>query len=171
MAILAESQIDVNWPQQQEMLPRDYYHVCIDARDGSVDYANPISPSPIPAWPDLAGKVGLGDGPLGEGPLGLGDGPGVGLGNGPLGYGYLGLGTGLLTFRTEPLQDGRWTLAVVSFDEAGNPASPSAANAAEEALLIKGTPDPAGIPEADSWDNGTQTVTITFDLSRHDEAA
>ena len=137
MNIKARSQALVKWAMPQGVDIDGFCRVYKDARDGNVDYDNPISPD-IPAWPDGIGKLGLGAGPMGSGQLGRGTTEGYGMGIGPMGLGPMGVGGLWRLFRTDLLRDGNWKFGVKTFDKAGN----SAAATTTVAQTLAGTPAP-----------------------------
>ncbi len=162
--IVAQSQAEVSVAQQQTLVVGSTYDLFGDDRTGAIDYASPINPSPIAAWPDGVGKVGDGLAADGDGVDGIGLG-GVGDGGGSGGLGPDGMGVGLLTIVTPPLPDGLHLLAVVGSDVAGNQAPPAAA--AIVAVELAGVPAPPGPPRPTAFDG--QYVTFTWTLSLDDE--
>ena len=163
--IIATSRADVRFAEPQGQLPDGYYHAFRDDRDGTVvfDDDHRLTPRPLDAWPDLIGKRGLGIGPLGAGPLGIGEPTGPGLGGGALGVGPLGVGGLMRSLTTPPLADGDWTFAVVSYDAAGNAATPPAAAAT---VTLAGIPKP---PTAPAAENDSGDVKLTWTLSADDD--
>ena len=162
--IVASAQIEISWPTQQSVPLLGYFQIYKDAQDSAVDYDSPVNPSPIPAWPDGAGKLGDGLGEDGEGADGYGHG-GMGDGIGADGMGMDGFGAAMLSFVTPPLDDGDWEIAVVGYDGAGNAITPATI---EQAVSLAGTPDPPGIPEASAYDDGPDSLTIDWELSDDD---
>jgi len=169
MGILAQSQAQLNWPQQQKVPLRAGYNVFHDDKSGVMDFSSPINGRPIEAWPEGEGKRGWGLGTWGRGTWGFGAGMGFGWGRGLWGLGRWGFSVALMTYVTVPLTDGTWTFAVVGTDRGGNPTTP--ASGTEDTVDLAGTPRAPGRPTADSYDTGTDELTVSFALSRDDEAA
>lgn len=165
MSILAQAQARVRWQRQQGVPLGGAYNVY---RIAGEQYTR-VNPSAIPAWPDGEQKRGYGLGPYGLGQYGYGQAQGCGYGLGPYGLGRYGYGIpSLMEFVTPELDDGTYTFGVIGVDPAGN-----AAATAEQTdqVTLAGVPDPPGIPTADAYDDGTDTLTLSWDLSRHDQAA
>lgn len=165
MGIIAQAQVAAGWPEQQE-IPADgtvaIYH---GLGAGAIDYNTPVNASPIPAWLDREGKFGAGLGPAGEGNAGFGSGgPGAGLG--AAGLGEAGFGADLQQFITPEYPDGPHRFAAVGLDAAGNEVTPAEILAS---VTLAGVPDPPGAPTASAYDNGTDTLTLNWSLSKDDE--
>ena len=166
MAIIAESQAELTWPQQHQVPLGGFYNVYHDGATGTVNYSQEINPLPIDAWPDGVAWSGFGAGAFGAGMFGFGD-VGLPFGAGRFGMGMFGFGAQMHEFTTPGLADGSYKLAVVGFDPADNPASPAAT--IEQTVTLAGTPWPAKDLKADSYAAGTLTVSWT--LSDDDETA
>ncbi len=168
MGIIATSKARIRIPQQQQLAIGSTVDVYKnDGAGGAVSFSAPISPAPVEAWPNAGeGKIGCGLGPDGSGPDGLGTG-GLGDGNGPCGYGPDGFGANFLAYETPELADATWKFAAVPIDSAGNPASPSTGTEIE--LTLAGTPKKPASVKAASWDDPSETVTLTLGLSPDDE--
>ena len=164
MAIIAEAQVELNWPQQQQVPLDGYYKVFRDNRDGVVDYDSPVNALPIPAWPEGVGKRAFGLGLFGAGMFGFGA-VGYPFGHGRFGMGRFGFGAEMHAYLTPPLADGTWRFAVVGFDPAGNPAAPAAA--IEHACGVAGSPRPPSDLEATAYAAGV--LTLDWTLSEDDE--
>lgn len=162
MGIVAQGQVEIKWPQSSAVPLRGWYNVYADG-----DYSAAINNAPIPAWPDGEGWRGFGSGLFGAGRFGFGD-RGLLFGQGRFGMGRFGFGALMLSFVTPSLADGTRTFNIVGFDEAGNPSAPSGGK--EVSATISGEPDPPGVPTADSYVLGTDTLTISFALSDDDES-
>ena len=163
--ITAKSRAQIRFAEPQGVAPGGYYHAFRDDKDGAVvfDADHRVTASAVPAWPDLQGRMGLGVGPLGSGPLGLGEPDGPGLGGFPLGVGPLGVGGQLVVIRTPMLLDGTWTFTVVSYDAAGNAATPPAA---EATAALAGTPRP---PTNAAAEDDSGDVKLSWTLSADDD--
>ena len=166
MAIIAQNaRSRIRWPQNQSVPRGGRYDAFMgDAAGGAIDYGSRINRRSIPAWPNHAPeKIGDGMGPDGSGLDGFGSG-GVGDGRGADGLGMDGFGAKLLEHLTDEMPDGTYNFAVVGYDPAGNA---STGNLDDEAVLA-GTPEPPGGPTADSYVQGTDTVTFSWPLSDDD---
>lgn len=164
MSIVADSKAVLTFSQQQQVLLGGKFNVYRDNRDGNVDYVTALPTCPIEAWPDGEGKIGDGLGPDGQGADGFGHG-GVGDGLGADCLGMDGFGASLINFITPLLDDGTWEVAVVGIDAAGNKVTPATI---EQQVALAGTPDPPSDLETDSYNAGTDTLTLTYDLSDDD---
>lgn len=162
--IIADAQVEVNWPQQQGVPLGGWYDVFGDGKTGSVNYSSPLNADKIEAWPDDEAKIGAGLGRAGMGVAGYGDG-GMGAGLGGAGLGMAGFGAEVMTYTTPELADGTHKLAVVGFDPAGNAVTPADL---EEEIAVAGVPEPPGVPEATAYDNGSDTLTLGWALSADD---
>lgn len=162
MGIIAQAQVEIRWPQCQSVPLKGHYDVFADG-----NFNTPLNPAPLAAWPDGEGWRGFGMGMFGAGLFGLGE---VALlfGKYRFGMGRFGLGAEMMKFDTPELADGLHTLTVVGFDAAGNPSAPSAGT--DVAVTVAGTPAPPGAATADSYDSGTDTLTLSFAISGDDEA-
>ncbi len=160
MGIVAEAQVDIRWPQSEKVGLRGWYNVYLDG-----NYASAINPSPIPAWPDGEAWRGFGMGAFGAGQFGFGD-VGMRFGCYRFGMGRFGFGAMMMSFKAPKIADGAHTFNVVGFDEAGNAASPSGGYPAS--VTVAGTPKPPGTPTAESYVQGTDTLTLAWPLSGDD---
>jgi len=166
MGIIAKSRALVRWLQRQSVPLGGWYNVYGDGgAGGGIDYGSPVNPRPLAAWPDGEGKRGWGLGPWGEGPWGQGQG-GVGWGYGPWGLGPWGYGIATVSLVTPLLTDGTYTFAAVPLDPAGNADTPASETAE---VLLAGTPKPPGVPTATAYDDETDTLTLSWQLSPDDE--
>jgi hypothetical protein len=161
MGIVAQARARLRWPQQQQVPLDGAYEVYRDARDGNVDYADPVNPAPIPAWPDEEGKIGDGLGRDGQGADGFGDG-GSGDGLGADCLGPDGFGANWQEYVTPELADGTWELAVVPVDAAGNETTPATL---EESVALAGIPEPPTNIQPTDYDGPSDTLTISWTLS------
>lgn len=163
MGIVATSRALIRWPTQQSVPLDGSFDIYLDEQ-----FASPINPLPIAAWPDelAGGKIGFGLGGFGQGAFGHGDG-GFGFGEGPFGLGPFGYGAAWLEYITDLLADGLHKFDVIGLDAAGNPTSPAGGTQAE--ITLAGEPAPPGRPQADSYDQGTDTLTLSYALSADDE--
>ena len=165
MAIIAQASALVRWPAQQQVPLGGYYHAFRnDGAGGEIDYDNRINPRPVLAWEGGGGKMGFGLGPFGQDAWGFGDG-GVGWGEGCFGLGMFGFDAAMHNLVTPLLDDATWDLAVIAYDDAGNA---DAAGRIEKTIALAGVPGPPGTPVADSWNGGTDTLTLSFARSKHD---
>ncbi len=165
MAIVAQASALIQWPTQQQVPLGGYYHAFRnDGASGAVDYDNRINPRPILAWEGGGGKMGDGLGPDGMFPDGFGYG-GLGDGMFPDGLGPDGFGAELHNLVTPLLNDATYDLAVVAYDAAGNV---DVAPRIEKTIALAGVPGPPGTPVAADWNNGTDTLTVSYTLSKHD---
>ncbi|MCK4625736.1 MAG: hypothetical protein KAV00_10525 [Phycisphaerae bacterium] len=162
MGIIAKSCVLVRWPTQQSVPLNGGFNIYLDE-----SFTSPINPSLIPAWPDevASGKIGDGLGPDGSGADGFGSG-GAGDGQGGDGLGMDGFGAAMLEYVTVLLADGLHKFDVVGVDAAGNPVSPTSGTQAE--ITLAGSPEPPGRPMADSYVQGTDTLTLSWALSGDD---
>lgn len=165
MSIVARSRAVLTWPASAALGPGGYYRLYTDDRDGAVDYDTPVSRR-IPAGPVGADGGGWGAGRWGAGPWGTGDAGGMGYGGGGWGYGGWGYGAPAVTARTPLLADGDWRVGLRAFDRHGNPS----AAGAEVDVTLAGEPAPAGDLRATAYDDGTDTLTLTWTLSADDGA-
>ena len=166
MGIIAKSRALVRWLQRQSVPLGGWYNVYGDGgAGGGIDYGSPVNPRPLAAWPDGEGKIGAGLGPAGQGPAGTGLG-GVGAGYGAAGLGPAGIGVAAMSLVTPLLSDGDYTFCAVPFDPAGNADTPASETAE---VLLAGEPKPPGVPQADSYDDETDTLTLSWALSPDDE--
>ena len=150
MAITASGQVELLWPQQQQVDLGGSYDIYRDDRNGVVvfDSAHKLNPSPIAAWPDGEGKIGAGLGAAGQGSAGYGFG-GIGAGQGAAGLGMAGFGAELMSYVTSLLADGVWKFAIVAVDAAANPSAPAAGK--EVTATIAATPKPPASCKAASY--------------------
>jgi len=159
--IKGKSDVTLRWPEQQSLLGEYRMYGGV----GSVSYAARLNPSRIPAWRLASGKIGFGLGRFGYGAFGYGDG-GVGFGFGGFGLGAFGFGTPMIEHVLSDLIDGTWHFAVVGVDPAGNEVTPAVVTAS---VALSAAPEPPGIPTADGYDEGTDTLTVSWALSPDDE--
>ncbi len=166
MGIIAQdARVRIRWPQNQAVPLGGHYDAFRgNNAGGAVDYGSRINKRPIRAWPNHAMcKIGDGMGPDGSGADGFGWG-GIGDGRGADGLGMDGFGAEMLEHLTDELPDGTYNFAVVGYDTAGNA---STGNLDDEAVLA-GTPEPPGVPAADSYVKVTDTLRLTWTLSGDD---
>ena len=163
-AIIAQSRARLKWATDPSVDPGGSYNVYCDGGDASIDYETPINSSAIPAWPDGRGYYGFGVGRFGMGAFGIGEG-GAGFGLGGFGLGEFGFGAAMLEYTTGEMDDGDYLLAVVAVDAAGNKTTPAAI---EEDITLAGIPDPPTDLAAESYDDATDTLTLSWTLSQDD---
>ncbi|MBN1508732.1 MAG: hypothetical protein JW955_17925 [Sedimentisphaerales bacterium] len=95
----------------------DIYH---DNGTGQIDYATPVNAAPIPLWPCLHEKAGLGTAQFGTGDFGYDSAASIGFGKGALGRGQFGLDADCLEWISPALPLGTYRLGVRIADADGN---------------------------------------------------
>ena len=164
--IIATSQrARLTWPKQQTLEDGGGFNVYDDQKDGSVDYATPLTARPIDAWPTLAGKLGFLNGSFLAGLFLEGDG-GFDFLSGRFLSGAFLEGDAVQEvgdnkgFLTKKLEDGNWIFGIKAVDAAGNESSET-----EDSVAIAGVPEPVSdITVALDGDN----LTIGWGLSASD---
>jgi len=165
-SIIAKAKVLLTFPAQHQVPPGGYYHVFHRISGGSWDWsaAARINPEPIEAWPD-GDHPGRGYGARGQTPRGL---PSMAMprGSGPRGSGPRGFDTFNLEFTTDWYDDGDHEFAVVGYDKAGNATTPATAIGT---VTLAGEPIPPSNFSADSYDSGTDTLSVSWTLSPDDQ--
>jgi len=164
MSITATSaRARITWPKQHDIDPGGAFNVYGDGGDGSIDYSagSALNPSPIPAWPTIAGKIGFLLGGFLDGPFLEGDGGFGFLEGGFLEGGFLEGSASQevgdsIGFLTALLADGLQKFGLKAVDAAGNEST-----AVETSLTVQGVPEPPSNITAASLVGDALTITWT----------
>jgi hypothetical protein len=95
-------------------------NVYCDHGAGQIDYAEPLNSAPIPLWPNLQDKAGLGMAQFGAGDFGYDSAAAVGFGKGSFGHGQFGLDADIVEWIGPLLPLGRYLFGVRIVDAKGN---------------------------------------------------
>ncbi len=95
-------------------------NVCSDHGTGEVQYDEPLNGTPIPIWPCLQDKAGLGMAQFGTGDFGYDSAAAVGFGKGSFGRGHFGLDADTITWISPPLPLGSYRFGVKVRDALGH---------------------------------------------------
>lgn len=168
--INARTEVLLRWPHDQAVAADAVYHVhANDGAGGAMEYDTAINPQPIPAWADGAEhRASWYRGDWYNDPWYAGVDP-TSWYRAPWYRGdwYRGA-AGMVHYTTDALADGDWEFAVVAEDPAGNKTTPAAVTAE---ITLAGTPQPPTNLQAAAYDDGTDTLTLTWTLSTDDQAA
>jgi len=93
------------------------YH---DSGTGQIDYTEPVNVVPIPIWPCMQDKAGLGMARFATGDFGYDAAASVGFGKGALGHGQFGLDADPLRWTGPALPLGKYRFGVRIRDASGN---------------------------------------------------
>lgn len=132
--------------------------VYFDNGSGQINYAEPLTVSPIPIWPCWQDKAGFGMAQFGTGDFGYDSAAAVGFGMGSFGHGQFGLDADTIEWISPPLPLGRYRFGIKIVNAQGNESLP---NETEPVAVIPAA-KPAAALRVAAFDPQTSRLTLSI---------